>query len=295
MRTPDLHFTSTNIPIRALHRSTTIHIKERLLFSSTNTCWGGLHRWRGHWDQAALTNSQHFPSGKEKCEQQIKSAVGTGSSTKHRLSLALPLCISYSFLRCFPSGILVSCLPPAAPINVWYSSRNIEGWALLLTCPHTGPSACHLLVQGQLRRHAGECGQLGHLMAALRSCLHFFHPYLAYAYTRHYSRGTACSASSQLRLRTADMPERNTGCPRSGTLAANAAGTVRPDPDPAIPAAAEQKAVLCSLCSPSVDSLPCLGYPAPIHGCAALTGRGSPAITTRHLLQTLLLQIPSWL
>lgn len=225
MRTPDLHFTSTKVPIRALHRSTTIHIKDRLLFSSTNMCSIGLHRWRGRWDQAALTNIQHFPSGKEKCEQQIKPPVGTGNSTKHRLSLALLLCISYSFLRCFPSGILESCLPPAGPINMWYSSRNIEGWALLLSCLHTGPLACHLQVQGWLRRHAGECGQLGHLMAAFRSCLHFFYPYLAYTYTRHYSGGPACSASSQLRLRTADMPEHNTGgtgCPWSSTLAPSA-------------------------------------------------------------------------
>lgn len=63
MCTPDLYFTSTEVLIRLQNKSTKIHrAKEQLLFSSTNTCSGGLHGWEGHRHWATLTSSEHFSS-----------------------------------------------------------------------------------------------------------------------------------------------------------------------------------------------------------------------------------------
>lgn len=203
MRTPDLYFTTTKVLIRLLSRSTKIHnMKDWMLFSSTNTCSGGLHRWEGHRDWATLTNSQHLSSGKGKCKQQVKSPVGTGNSTKHHSSLARPSCISHLFPRCFPPGILKHYLPLAALSNKWWSKRKIGGLDVPLfpSCPHKRHFRMQFACKRWpwLRRHTGECRQLGHLMATLSFSLHFFHPCLAYTWIWHYSRRVALSATSQL-------------------------------------------------------------------------------------------------
>lgn len=219
MRTPDLYFTSTNdlyftstkVLIRLLNRSTKIrNMKDWLPFSSTNTCSGGLHRWGGHKDWATLTDPQHLSSGKGKCKQQIKSSVGAGNSTKHQLSLARPSCILHLFPRCFPPGILKHYLPLAAPSNKWCSKRKIRGLDVPLfpSCLHERHFRTQFACKRWpwLRRHTGECRQLGHLRATLSSSLHFFHPCLAYTQIWHYSRRGPLSATSQLRPHTMNVP-----------------------------------------------------------------------------------------
>ena len=202
MRTPDLYFTSTKVLIRLLNRRTKIHnTKDWLLFSPRNTCSGGLHRWGGHRDWATLTNSQQSPSGKGKC---------TGNSTKHQLSLILSSCISQLFPRCFPPAILKHYLPLAPPSSKWCSKRKIGGLdvPLFSSCLHERHFRMQFACKRWpwLRRHAGECRQLGHLMAILSSSLHFFHPCLAYTQIWHYSRKGALSPTSQLRLCTMNVP-----------------------------------------------------------------------------------------
>lgn len=183
-----------------------------LLFSSTNTCSGGLHRWGGHRDRATLTNSQHSSSGKGTCKQQVKSPVGTGDSTKHQSSLARPSCFSHLFLRCFPPGFLKHYLPLAALTNKWCSKRKTGGLdvSLFPSCLHKRHFRMQFACKRWpwLRRRAGESRQLGHPMATLSYSLHFFHPCLAYTRIWCYSRRGALSATSQLRLWS---PEHNTG------------------------------------------------------------------------------------
>ena len=161
MRTPDLYFTSTKVLIRLLNRSTKIHnMKGWLLFSSRNTCSGGLHRWGGHRNWAPLANTQHSSSGQGKGKQQVKSPVGAGTSTTHQSSLAHPSCISHLFPRCFPPGILKHYLLLAAPTNTWCSKRKIRGLdvRLLPSCLHRWHFRMQFACKRRswLRRHAGE-------------------------------------------------------------------------------------------------------------------------------------------
>lgn len=301
MRTPDLYFTSTKVLIRLLNRSTKIHsMKDWLLFSSTDMCSGGLHRWGRHRDWATLTNSQHSSSGKGKFKQQVKSPVGAGNSTKHQSSLARPSCISHLFPRCFPPGILKHYLPLAVPSNKWCSKRKIRGLDVppFSSCLHKRHFRMRFACKRWpwLRRQAEECKQLGRPMATLSSSLHFFHPCLADTWIWLFKKGCSlCNFTAKTtyhkwpQSRTLGSSVCTTKWHTNTLGRAEGVGAWEVWSWPSDPSCCcKAKGKCCSCVHVFLiirTALHASGYPASIHGHIKVTEVGTPVSTNRHLLQ----------
>lgn len=220
MRTPDLCFTSTGVPIGLLNRSATTHIKGGLLFSPTNTCSGGLHRWGGCRDWATYP---HQFSRRIFKQGEMQTAVAQSIARAWLFLPAFHTCSRDAFLQGFWSG-----LPLAVPSNEWCSQRNIESLDVPLCCLHDRRLQ-HAICLHRVAWAEGTCCWVqAARMAILSSCLHFFHPCLAYTWTGCYSTRDAHSATSQLRPWTTNISSCTPGLAGPWEL-----GGPDPDPDPA--------------------------------------------------------------
>lgn len=146
------------------------------------------------------------------------------SSTKHRSSLALPPCISYLFPRCFPPAILEQFASCCTKQWVTQPKKYWELGCSSLLPPRQAFQ--HAICLHMMAWAEGTCCWVqAARMAILSSCLHFFHPCLAYTWTGCYSTTGARSATSQLRPWTASISSCTPGLAGPWELEG-------PDPDP---------------------------------------------------------------
>lgn len=272
MCTPDLCFTSTEVLIRLQNKNTKIRsTKERLLFSSTNTCSGGLHGWGGHRHWATLTSSQHSSSkgnAGSRLNLQWVLAIAQNIDRARLFHPALHTCSWGAFLMGFWSTI---CLLLLLVTND--AVKEKKSWGLQCSpLLQLSPGWNLLAWAAWLRRQAGECRQLGHPKATLSS-------YLISA-TRE---GMLCLQSTA-KATHQEYPQRKpwgTATPWAGQRARQPG---RPDPDPAIPtASAGQKANVHSFLI-IVTAWAAYGHPAPIHSHMKVT-EVPLVLINRHLLQ----------